>query len=144
LGENRKRRPLLFQAQALEASREIDGIHRMDHIEKLNSLSRFVRLQVSDQVPFSILASDPDDLAFRFLKLVLTKNRYTGRYCVRDSTCRMRLADRNQLYRVGVSACSRSGITYLRQNTFEIGSQIDLHRSNIANASRILEFQGSN
>ena len=116
----------------------------MDHIEKLDSLSRFVRLEVSDQVPFGILASDPDDLPFRFLKLVLTKNRYAGRYRFRDRRCRMRLADRNELYLGGIAARPRRGVAYLRPDIFEVSSQICFHRSNIANASRILEFQGSN
>ena len=88
----------------------------------LDSLSRFVRLEVSDQVPFGILASDLDDLAFRFLKLILSKNRYTGRYRIRDRPCPMRLADRDELYLFGISTRSGSGVAYLCSDSFEIGS----------------------
>ena len=116
----------------------------MDDIKQLHCASRFVRLKMSDQMPLGILASDLDDLAFRFLDFVLAENGYAGGDRIQNYRRRMRLANRNELDLISISARSRSGVAYLGTDGFQISSKIGLHRSNIANASRILEFQGSN
>ena len=66
------------------------------------------------------IASDLDDLTLAFLDLVLTENSCARGNRIRDHRCRMRLADRDELYLIRVTAGSRRGFPDLGLNAFEI------------------------
>jgi hypothetical protein len=79
----------------------------MDRVEELYGFASFVRLQVSDQVPFGGVASDLSDLSLGLLDLILTKNVDPGDDRFAQNSRRLRLANRDKLYLIRVTARRR-------------------------------------
>src|SRR5262249_27977666 len=79
LNKHRKGVTCLLLTNTLKPSREFDRVDGVYDVKKLHGPSRFVRLQMTDQVPLGAVTAKFNDLRFSFLDLVLAEDCHTGR-----------------------------------------------------------------